>query len=93
MVSKSWTSSGIPRLGEPLGDSSRTGRAVALRSCSPVPLGQGWGTVGKGPCAFRLLSLHSAGAGLSLGSPLGLLPPTQGLGQKSIWLTQASYTA
>lgn len=44
-----------------------------------------------GPCAFRLLSLLSAGAGLSLGSARGLLPPTQGLEKKSIWLTQAKH--
>ncbi|KAK2092260.1 hypothetical protein P7K49_028788, partial [Saguinus oedipus] len=56
-------------------------RMVALKLSSPIGsrLGHGgaWGLREMSPCARRLLSLLSPGAGLTLGSPLGLLPPTQ----------------
>ena len=52
-----------------------------LRGGAPVPSSESWGR-GMGPCAFRLLSLLSAGLGLSLGS-LPWAPPTHpGLGKE-----------
>lgn len=83
-MSTSQKSSSLPRLCWSL----FLARAVILSR----PIGQGWGR-GIGPCAFRLLSLLSVGAGFSLGSPPhpGLLTPhphPQGLEKKSTWVTQ-----
>lgn len=82
-VSKSPKSSSLSRLGYAHGASPRTGQDGSTEELLSSPIGSGLGCGGlcglreMSPCALRLPSLLSSGAGLSLGSPLGLLPPTQ----------------
>ena len=86
-VIKSQKSSSLPRLGWPLCPSSRTAWGVVLLS-HPVRVGAGgWAPVPLGSCPS-----FQRGLGYLWAPRLGLLPPTQGLEKKSIWLTQTSYT-
>lgn len=68
-------------------------RAVALRVSFQshwVSVGVWWG---RAPVPLGSCPSMQLGLGYLWVPPLGLLPPTQGLEKKSIWLTQASSTA